>query len=296
MLTIHHCVCFVYIYLHFKQLTCVQKHELKAYKNIITDFIKMELSIIGAGNISWHLSQAFKNSGISIKQIFSRDLSKAKSMAKLVEAEPINSIKDLSPDTDLILICVSDKAIPEVVENIGFYDKTIAHTAGSVSLSALKKFTNHGVFYPLQTFTKGNYLNLLQTPFCIEANNTETQTKLLNLAKQISNSIYELSSEQRLQCHLAAVFANNFSNHMFHAAEQILKQKNIPFDIIKPIIAETANKIQNLSPKTAQTGPAARNDKSTIEAHLKLLSDSEMEKLYSFVSQNIWKLKQEDEQ
>lgn len=252
------------------------------------------VTIIGAGNVSWHLSQELIKAGIIITQIFSRDINKAESIAKIVNAQAINSLNDIDSESDLILLCVSDKAINEVVNKLSIEPKIIAHTAGSMSINALNKFKTHGVFYPLQTFTKGIDIDFSQTPLCIEANNRECESKLLTLAKLISKNTYKLNSEQRLQCHLAAVFANNFTNHMFHVAEHILKQKDISFDILKPIIRETSNKVQNSSPIKAQTGPAIRNDQTTINSHLNLLSDTEMEKMYSFVSQNIWKLKQQN--
>jgi predicted short-subunit dehydrogenase-like oxidoreductase (DUF2520 family) len=256
----------------------------------------VKISIIGAGNVAWHLSKNLFGNGFKILQVFSRNIETAQKITNKIGAQPINSMSKLSNQADIIIICVSDSAIPDIISQIPFEPKLIVHTAGSVPVSALKKFKNYGVFYPLQSFTKNVELDISNVPFCIEANNDSNKNQLISLAKKLSNSVYELNSEQRLQCHIAAVFANNFSNHMFHVAEQILAEKEIPFDIIKPLISETAKKVQSITPGLTQTGPAVRNDEQTIAAHLKLLSSASLEKIYSFVSQNIWNLKKGQKQ
>jgi len=249
------------------------------------------ISIIGAGNIATHLAINFTKKGHLIEQVYSRNINNAKILAKKIKANPINNLANLKTNIDIILICVSDSAIIEVVNQLNFRSPLIAHTAGSVPMQALNKFDSFGVFYPLQTFSKNAKLNLNKVPFCIEANSEVNKKKLIDLANSISNNIFELNSEERLQAHLAAVFANNFSNHMFAMAEQMLKKHKIPFDILKPIILETATKIQQIPPQLAQTGPAVRNDIKTMEKHLALLTSQHLENLYSFVSQSIQNLK-----
>lgn len=245
------------------------------------------ISIIGAGNISWHLAKNLFVKGYKINQIYSRKIQNAEAISNLVKAEAIDSISELKNNSDLLIICVTDSAINEVVSKINFQPKLIVHTAGSLDINILQKFNNYGVFYPLQTFSKNSELDISNTPFCIEANTKENEEILKTVAHCLTNAIYELNSEQRQQCHLAAVFANNFSNHMFHIAEKLLSEKNISFDILKPLILETANKVQNTTPLLAQTGPASRNNTITINNHLELLNSSQLEKIYSFVSQNI---------
>jgi len=248
----------------------------------------MKISIIGSGNVATHLANNFYKKGYEIVNIYSRTFENSQKLAKKVNALSINSITDLNRDVDILIISVSDMVIKNIVEHIDFEPKLVAHTTGSVSINILNKFKNYGVLYPLQTFTKDVYVNMQNTPFCLEANNNKSLLKLKKLASSVSNNIIKLNSEQRLQCHIAAVFANNFTNHMFTIAEDLLKQKNIPFDIIKPLILETVNKIQNHSPKEMQTGPAIRNDKNTIDCHLNALSSINIEKIYSFVSDNIY--------
>lgn len=247
----------------------------------------MVITIIGSGNVAHHLGLGLFKAGHRILQVYSRNLNPAKELAKRLKARATDNLHTLQTTADLYLICVSDKAIEEVALQIDFEPELIAHTSGSISLSALSRFKNHGVFYPLQTFSKAREVPLNNVPFCIEANTPENKTRLSMLAGTLSGKIYELDSEQRKQCHLAAVFANNFVNHLYVLAQQLLKEKNIPFDILKPLILETAQKVQQLAPGEAQTGPALRNDIQVIEAHIEQLKSDKLEKLYRFVTASI---------
>ena len=247
----------------------------------------MNISILGSGNVATHLARHLYTKGHVITQIYSRSLKNAKVLANEVNAVGVDDVNEINSDTDIILICVSDNAIEQIINQLSIEPKLIAHTAGSISINSLQKFSNHGVFYPLQTFSKLRDVNMKQVPFCVEGNTSNSLNVLKELAESISDTVIELTSEQRLQCHISAVFANNFTNHMFAISEQLLSEKQIPFDILKPLILETANKIQSLSPIEAQTGPAVRNDTNTINHHISLLSSQNLEKMYSFVSDSI---------
>jgi predicted short-subunit dehydrogenase-like oxidoreductase (DUF2520 family) len=243
--------------------------------------------LIGSGNVATHLGIELHQAGHRISHVFSRDINHAKDLAEKLQATPTNNLNDLDQQSDLILICIADTAINEVAELITFEPILIAHTSGSIPISALSKFKNRGVFYPLQTFTKGRFISLRNVPFCIEAESISNKKTLKDLASQISEQVIEMNSSDRKQCHLAAVFANNFTNHMYSLAEQLLYKKKIPFEILKPLILETAKKIEQMSPIDAQTGPASRNDTVVIKEHLKQLESDKLEKLYSFVSNSI---------
>lgn len=246
-----------------------------------------KIVIIGAGNVATHIASELFNKGFEICQIFNRTLSNAVVLANKVEADAIDDASYMVKDADLYIISLSDGVINDFVNQIYFEPKLIVHTAGSIHINVLDKFKNYGVFYPLQTFTKGRKLNFKTIPICIEANNEDSKKTLQQLAEKLSNNIHDLSSEQRKQCHLAAVVANNFTNHFYSIANEILKAKGISFDIIRPLILETANKVQELSPIESQTGPAVRNNLKVIDDHKKQLPTPELEKLYSFVSQSI---------
>lgn len=246
--------------------------------------------ILGSGNLASNLAVALFNKGYCISQVYSRSLENAKTLATQVGAKAISNINELTQAADLYIIAVSDHAIDELVEKINFDPKAIVHTAGSVHISSLNKFSKHGVLYPLQTFTKSRLLSFKQIPICIEANSRNLKQYLAQLANSLSDNIHEIDSDKRKQCHIAAVFANNFTNHLYAISELLLKEKDLTFDLLKPIITETAAKIQNISPREAQTGPAVRNNIEVINQHKKLLSVPELENLYSFVSDSIIEL------
>jgi predicted short-subunit dehydrogenase-like oxidoreductase (DUF2520 family) len=196
----------------------------------------------------------------------------------------------INPDADIYLISVSDFAICSLLQEINFNNKLIAHTSGSISMDDLKKYSNnYGVFYPLQTFSKYREVNFSNVPFCIEGNTLSNEQILVDLASIISKDVRIINSEQRKQLHLSAVFASNFVNHMYAIAAEIANQKDLPFEILLPLITETASKIQNMTPTEAQTGPTVRNDKNTINEHLNMLNyNPKLKKLYSLLSENIY--------
>ncbi|MEO9892640.1 DUF2520 domain-containing protein [Aurantibacter sp.] len=230
----------------------------------------IKVAIIGGGNVAYHLTKAFKTS-------------------KKVEVALFSGRDDLSKkiiNIDICIIAVSDSAIVEVAKKLLDLNVLVAHTSGSV---AIKNLPNKrcGVFYPLQTFSKEKKVNFNNIPICLESNNTEDFNILKILAGYISNSIAAVSSEQRRALHVAAVVANNFSNHMFTIAEGICKENDLSFDLLKPLILETADKIKTLDPFIAQTGPAKRHDLDTIQNHENLLKNSIHKKLYKQITQSI---------
>ena len=222
--------------------------------------------IIGSGNVATHLAATFlKVDTIVMTQINSRNL---------------NSI----PPADVTIVAVSDNAISEVSSKIT--NSFVVHTSGSVALEALKNTGTKGVFYPLQSFTKDKEVDFTRIPFCLEAENKDDLSKLETLVSILNGKIYHINSEHRKNIHVAAVFVNNFTNHMYTIADDICKQYNVPFEILTPLIEETSLKIKNLSPKEAQTGPAKRNDTETIQNHLNLLSKAQQD-IYLKITQSI---------
>lgn len=243
--------------------------------------------MIGTGNVAEHLSDAFFNKGFFVTQIMGRNKERTKFLANKVNAEAISDFHLMKKDADLYLLCISDDAVSEVLQQIDFEPNIIAHTAGSLALEVLNKFRNYGVFYPLQTFTKGRDLSLKNVPFCLEANNKKTLTALENVAKKISNNVLEMSSIERKTCHLSAVFACNFTNYFYGIAAKLLAEKKISFNLLQPLIEETLAKAISISPQKAQTGPAVRGNFRIINEHLDELKNEDWKKLYSFVSESI---------
>ena len=251
----------------------------------------MRITIIGSGNVATHFAAAFKNAGHKIVQVYSRNPEHAALLAYHVKAEPIDNLEAINTETDIFVIATSDGQIDLLASALSIYNKTMVHTSGATGLATLSQYTElSGVFYPLQTLSKSREVDFLTVPICIEGCNETITKQLLDLARTISNKVYLVNSEQRKILHLSAVFACNFPNYLYSVAEQLLKQNNLDFDIIRPLILETAQKVQQFLPNEAQTGPAARNDTVTMDAHLQLLgANPVLENMYKLISQLIIK-------
>ncbi len=251
----------------------------------------MRIVFIGSGNVATHLATALKDTSNQISQIYSPTIENAKQLAELVDAEPIADIQLIDIDADLYIISVKDDAILEVIEQMPKTKGIWVHTSGSISIDLFssKKPEGFGVFYPLQTFSKSRPVDFSEIPVFIEGDSSETLNILDKLATNITQKIYKLNSDKRRYLHLAAVFANNFSNHMFTLAAELLIKENIQFDVIKPLIKETAAKVMVLNPEDAQTGPAIRFDKGVIQKHLDLISDATVKEIYLLLSKSIHK-------
>ena len=249
----------------------------------------IQVSIIGSGNVAQHLISAFlkaqnNSAEIGLVQVYSRH---AESVAHLLDSNSItNDFNTLRP-ADLYLIAVSDDAIPSVSAQLPFKNRLVAHTSGSVSITDLDHQNRKAVFYPLQTFSKNRAVNFNEVPICLEAQNASDYELLEKVAKSISEKTYEIQSEQRKAMHLAAVFVNNFVNHLYQIASDICEEHQVPFEILKPLLHETANKVMTLEPKEAQTGPAKRKDTHTIQRHLELLTNENHKKIYELLTQSI---------
>lgn len=251
----------------------------------------MRITLIGSGNVATHLGAAFKNAGYRIVQVYSRNMQNAALLAYHIGAEAIDDLDNIDPNTDIFIISVSDDAIAGIAQELSNHNRLIVHTSGAADLFGILAFTdNAGVLYPLQTFSKTKGVDFLTVPLCIEGGN-ETITKILNqLAQSISNNVYEIDSTKRRTLHLAAVFACNFPNYLYHVAQEILADQRLNFDLLRPLILETALKVQSNLPANVQTGPAVRNDQKTMDSHLELLNyEPEWATLYRLLSQGIIK-------
>lgn len=246
----------------------------------------IEIVLLGSGNVATHLFKAFSAAeGVRVKQVYNHSTESLGFF--LNRTETTTEISQLA-EADTYLMALKDDVISKTSEMLQQRSGLIVHTSGSVSLDALSGNSRSGVFYPLQTFSKDSEVNYSSIPFCLEANNSNDLLLLKELAQKISGKAYEISSEQRKKLHLSAVFVCNFVNHLYAVGEQICQKSEIPFEILKPLITETANKMQQASPAQVQTGPAKRNDNSTINAHLRLLeSQEENKKIYELLTSAI---------
>jgi predicted short-subunit dehydrogenase-like oxidoreductase (DUF2520 family) len=249
----------------------------------------MNIVILGSGNIATHLGRAFKMAGQTISQVWSRDITNATALADTLAAEAIDSMVDLDRTADLFIIAVNDQAIRKIALEMKLNDQLLLHTSGSTGLSALEgASTKIGVFYPLQTFSKIKSIDFRQIPIIIEANVPEVLAIIRAIADRLSEKVIELNSEQRKTLHVGAVFACNFTNHLFGLAQELLEEKGLDYELLKPLIEETLNKIEMNSPVSVQTGPAIREDQATIQAHLELLKHNpDLSELYVKLSQSI---------
>lgn len=250
----------------------------------------MKIVFIGSGNVATHLAKALHETGNQIVQVYSRSLENARALAESVSAEFTDNIQKTSPSADMYIFSVKDDVLPELLSQMPPTTGVWVHTAGSVPMNILAPYTqNYGAMYPLQTFSKKRALDLSQTPFFIEGNSEKTNSLLEKTAKEISTNVRFLSSEKRRYVHLAAVFACNFSNHMYALASEIVEKENIPFDVLLPLINETSAKLSEMSPKEAQTGPAIRFDEKVMTKQLQLIKDNDTQEIYKTISKSIHK-------
>ncbi len=241
-----------------------------------------KLSLVGIGNVGSHLYKAFTREGISLTHVVSRS---TPSDAVLEQSIWLKKVEDL-PANQLVIVCVPDDSIKAIVSHIPA-SCPVAYTSGSVELQHINDRQELGVFYPLQTFTKGKEVNLFEVPFFIEANTTVFASELFDLAWKISRKVSFASSEDRKKLHVAAVFINNFTNHLAHISKSYLAKHDLDFDHLKPLLKETANKLETQDPFDAQTGPARRNDQNIIDEHLRLIEDPTQRELYRLFSKSI---------
>ncbi len=247
----------------------------------------LSIVIIGTGNVATHLFNTFLSyDTLNVLQVVGRS---EDSLAYFANKTKTSLIANTIENADVYIIAVSDDAIAEVSEKLKKQKGLVVHTSGSVAMSILKPHQNNGIFYPLQTFTKSKLVNFRAIPICIEATQKKDLKILYFLAETISNHVYEVSSEQRKHLHLAAVFVNNFSNYMYTLGNEICEEHKVPFHILKPLITETAEKINDITPLQAQTGPARRNDVETMQRHLDQLTTKEQKNIYKLISESIQK-------
>ena len=248
--------------------------------------------IIGSGNLAEALARAVAKSGLELVQIFARNAERARIIAELTATDWATHPGMLAQDADIYLIAVSDKAVEHVAATLPIPEgAAVAHTAGSVPLAAIpEKFARRAVFYPMQTFTKGREVDFSQIPVFLETDDEALRPELEAFARRLSRTVIWADSACRAKAHLAAVFACNFVNHMYAVAERIAGSAGLPFDVLKPLIAQTAAKaLDAASPADVQTGPAVRNDTGTRARHCALLDDDlQLKNIYSIISNSIW--------
>lgn len=244
----------------------------------------IDIVIIGAGNVATHLFKSIRNSKkFKIIQVFNRTSENLSFFKDKVSTT--SNLNDLKP-ADIYILALKDDVIQEIANSLPYKNALILHTSGAVSLDALNEMERIGVFYPLQTFSKNKTVDFTEVPICIEANNKKDEDLLEKLSLEISKNVFRIDSSQRKKLHVAAVFVSNFANYMYSVGEDICKENNIPFEILHPLIKETAKKAIKIGPLAAQTGPAKRNDQVVINMHQTLLTEQQQE-IYKILTKSI---------
>lgn len=247
------------------------------------------ITIIGSGNVAWHLSHIFQKKNIRVNYIIGRNKKDVTELGESLKTSYSTDFNNIPDNTDLVLLCISDGTIREVSDLIKNKNLKVAHTAGSVALSVFSEnFKNAGVFYPFQTFSKHISNIGVNFPVCVEALNAETLNFCMRLAKVITDTVVELDSEKRRELHLSGVIANNFSNFLYTQSFEYLQGKEIDVQLLLPIINQTVNKLKYSSPKNLQTGPALRGSKEVINYHIEMLGNNkDLQDIYKLMSEKI---------
>ena len=249
----------------------------------------IKVVVIGSGNVAQHLIEVLlQTEEVALVQAFARTPSH---LASLLPITTITSDYQEIIDADVYIVSVSDDAIAEVTAQLPFENRLVVHTSGSSTLSVVHSKNRAGVFYPLQTFTKGKSIDFTTIPICLEAENELDYALLTTLGSALSQTVLTIDSEQRKSLHVTAVFVCNFVNHLYEIGAEICEKNDVPFEILHPLIQETAHKITERSPREAQTGPALRNDTKTITKHLDFLENSTYQNIYQILTQSIQHVK-----
>ena len=250
----------------------------------------MKIVFIGAGNLATRLSLAMQRVGMQIGQVYSHTEASARQLATRLGCPWTNDLSALQEDGDLYVFSLKDTVLSDVISKVKPNNGLWVHTAGSMPMSVFEGYAQRfGVLYPLQTFSKGRNVNFDVIPIFLEANTDKNADYLKNIASALSENVRFMSSEKRRSLHLAAVFACNFTNHIYTLSYKLLENESIPADVLLPLIDETVSKIHSMPPAVAQTGPAIRYDENVINKHLAMLDDPDMQAIYRLLSQSIHK-------
>lgn len=250
------------------------------------------VAIVGAGNLAWHLAPALDNVGYAVREVYSRHDQNARQLASRLYQARVKSVLDFADsDVDIVILTVSDDAIEQVAADLVVPDDMlVVHTSGSTPLQVLEAAgtDNMGVFYPLQTFSKGVKVDFDDVPILVEGSTSRVEETLLEMARALSPTVAAITSESRLALHVAAVFASNFTNHLIAVAFGMMEDHDLDPDWLKPLIAETLNKSLDAGPAQAQTGPARRGDLGILRRHAEFLkNDRKVREIYTLLSQHI---------
>ncbi|MEO5995527.1 MAG: DUF2520 domain-containing protein [Chitinophagaceae bacterium] len=248
----------------------------------------MNVVIIGTGNVATVLGRLFKKTGATIKQVFGRNRDNTAALASELNSLPCSEWSSIDKEADLYLVAIADTALYDLGQQLVLSNQLVVHTAGSVTKDVLKNISkNYGVLYPLQSLRKEMPL-LTEIPLLIDGNNEQTRQTIWEIALRLSSNISFMGDEGRLKLHVAAIYMNNFTNHLYAVTEDFCKKEDVSFNLLLPLAMETVKRINLVSPSQVVTGPAARKDEITIKKHLHLLrAYPSIQKLYQQLTNSI---------
>lgn len=248
--------------------------------------------LIGSGNVAWHLGRAIARAGHPILQVVGRNKQAVTELAHRLQTVGSTQLEEMVPTAAVYIAAVKDDALPLLIPRLTAVNPhaLFLHTAGSLPLDVWSQgqAARYGVLYPLQTFSKQADIDFSAVPLFVETAREEDMHRLTTFARSLSSKVFPLDSERRMKLHIAAVFANNFTNHLYHRAARLVSEADLPFEVLLPLIDETADKVHRLLPHEAQTGPAVRNDRRVIDSHLRALaSQPGAQRIYELLTQDI---------
>ena len=248
--------------------------------------MKKRIVMIGSGNVATSFAMALKDK-CELVQVYSRTLENAQKLADMAGCEACHNLKELVTNADVYIIAVNDDAIASVIENAPSNDALWLHTSGSTPIGVFEgKRKRYGVCWPVQSFSKSHIVDMSEVHFFIEGSDNVVKKEISQFLSAITHNIHEATSEDRLRLHVASVFACNFANHMFTLSNEVLDEAGLPFEAMLPLIKNTVGKLDHMSPKESQTGPAARGDKKILKKHLSSL-DGDKREIYKMLSKSI---------
>lgn len=255
-----------------------------------TSAVGDSIIFIGAGNVASHLAPALERSGAGhVVQVYSRNIASARGLASALEnAVAIDDQSQVIPDADVYIVSLVDHAVSEVLSRIPRNKALWLHTSGSLPMDVLESMSGSiGVFYPLQTFSKGVDVDMAEVPLFIEGSSPEVADRIRRIAERVTPKVHYADGDLRKRMHIAAVFACNFTNHMFTIADDLLRRDGLSLEVLHPLLKETVRKALNGSPAQGQTGPAVRGDREVMEAHESML-DPQLAEIYRMISASIY--------
>ncbi len=252
----------------------------------------MQVIILGSGNMANAILTSCLNTDVEILGVFSKTIENSIALAHKFKTKAYLTISEIPTNADLYLLCVNDDAINQVANNLPIVEGLVIHCSGLKSMSELNIQTNQAVFWPIESINKNTFTDFKNTPICIEANSEENYRIIEAFADRLSKNVNKISSVERQYLHLAATITNNFSNHLITLAKYELDLQQLDYTILKHLLTKAINNSFNFEPSKIQTGPAIRNDISTMQKHLSLLQNSNTKDLYELMSKSIFEFKQ----